>query len=345
MDYPLLDMSKEQVEAVKRFNNNKDIRFEKTTCLINFEGIDRNNVQFNCDNKDQQVLFTNDRYGFNLNTVLCKKCGLIFSNPRMSQDATNHFYSSDSYRKIYDFAFGEKLEEYIEKKFKIEFSQQKKIINLNSYYDQLFFDIINSSNIEYRSVCEIGAGAGWNLKPFKSIGKDVLGYEPSRLLSNFSSKKGVKVINGFVEDVNGEYDLIILRHVLEHFLNPIKEIMKIREYTKKYLFVEVPGCINKIPSIQNAHNVNFSLNTLNYVLNKCGFKKIFLDYCRSNEFIFALFEKINHSELFEYDNRSEVNRILKVYKKFCIKLYVRKILQRIHPNLEKKFLNIYKSFV
>ena len=50
MDYPLLDMSKEQVEAVKRFNNNKDIRFEKTTCLINFEGIDRNNVQFNCDN-------------------------------------------------------------------------------------------------------------------------------------------------------------------------------------------------------------------------------------------------------------------------------------------------------
>ena len=105
----------------------------------------------------------------------------------------------------------------------------------------------------------------------------------------------------------------------------------------------MPGCINKIPSIQNAHNVYFSLNTLNFILNKCGFKKIYFDYCRSTEFIFALFEKSDKKEKFEYDFSQEVNRVLKIYKKFCIRVNIRKILRKIHPNFEKIILNIYKN--
>ena len=105
----------------------------------------------------------------------------------------------------------------------------------------------------------------------------------------------------------------------------------------------MPGCINSIPSIQNAHNVSFSLNTLNYALNKCGFNKIYFDYSRSTEFIFALFEKSDKKEKFEYDCSHEVNRVLKIYKKFCIRRNIRKVLKKIHPNFEKTILNIYKK--
>ena len=168
-----------------------------------------------------------------------------------------------------------------------------------------------------------------------------MGYEPSEFLSNFSKTKGINIINGFINDIKGEYDLVIMRHVFEHLLNPVHELKKLRKHIKKYLFIEVPGCVNSIPSIQNAHNYYFSLNTLNYILNKCGFKKIYFDYCKSNEFIFALYEKSDKIEEFRYNCSNEVKRILKIYNKFRIKNIIRKVLKSIYPDFEEKILKIF----
>jgi|TARA_B110000438_G_C15692125_1_gene597252 2-polyprenyl-3-methyl-5-hydroxy-6-metoxy-1,4-benzoquinol methylase len=331
MDYPLLELSQQEVEIVNKFNNNSDLQFEKVSCL-------------NCNSSNQKVLFSNDRYGINQKTVLCINCGLIFSNPRLTKSSAEFFYKSDIYRKLYGSKTDIELEKYSDRKFQTEFSlKREENLNLNKYYNQLFFDIINSLNIKYQTVCEIGAGAGWNLKPFKQIGKEVLGYEPSKFLSNISKKNNINIIRGFSDDITGEYDLVILKHVLEHFLNPVEELKKIRKHIKKYLFIEVPGCINKIPSIQNAHNFYFSLNTLKSTLNKCGFKEIYFDYSRSNDFIFALFEKANESEDFYYNNSQEIARVLKIHKKFCVKRDFKKILKKIHPNLGKIISKIYKK--
>ena len=71
-DYPILKLSQNQINAVNKFNNNREIKFEKISCLI-------------CGSSNHKVLFTNERHGLDQQTVLCKKCGLIFSNPRMSE--------------------------------------------------------------------------------------------------------------------------------------------------------------------------------------------------------------------------------------------------------------------
>ena len=331
MDYPKEKLTKSQIEKVKNFNNDSNIKFEETSCL-------------NCCSNEQKTLFKNDRYGFNLTTVLCKQCGLIFSNPRMSKNSTDNFYSSDTYRKIYDSEKDEDIYAYANAKFAKTFSLNKNNkINLSNYYHQLFFDIINSLNLEYDSVCEIGAGAGWNLKPFQQIGKKVYGYEPSKLLSSYAKEKNINIINGMSKDIEGEYDLIILKHVFEHFLNPTEELKNLTKHIKKYIFIEVPGCIDSLPSLQNAHNVNFSLNTLNVVLNKCGFKKIYLDYCKSNEFIFAIFEKMEVIDEFKYNRNDEVKKVLKIYKIFCITTTVRNIIKKINPKLEELLLRFYKK--
>ena len=87
MDYPLIKLNNYQVEEINKFNNNSNIKFEKTLCL-------------NCLSNENKILFKNDRYGFKLTTVICKRCGLIFSNPRMTKDATDYFYKSDIYRNL-----------------------------------------------------------------------------------------------------------------------------------------------------------------------------------------------------------------------------------------------------
>ena len=318
--YPVIKLSQRQIEYVNKFNNNPKIKFEKISCV-------------NCSSANQKILFTNDRYGFNQKTVICKKCGLIFSNPRMTQNSADFFYKSDLYRNVY---------------------QEREMIEIiSSAYEEFeknpkrpFFDIINSLNLKYQSVCEIGSAGGLNLKLFQLAGKDVLGYEPSEFLSNFSKTKGINFINGFIDDVKGEYDLVIIIHVLEHLLNPIDALKKLRKHIKRYLFIEVPGCITKFSSIQNAHNFYFSLNALSHIVTKCGFKRIYIDYKSGhvNDMVYALFEKTDKIETYQYNYAYEVKKYTRIYYKYCIKIFIkrvlRKILRKINPNFEKKIVNI-----
>jgi len=319
MRYPILKLSQLQKEHIKEFNNNPKIKFEKIKC-------------FNCNSANKKILFTNDRYGFNQKTVICKNCGLIYSNPRMTEDATHFFYKSDLYRNVYE---EHGITEYITSEYEqIEKSPKK------------FFHIINSLNLEYQNVCEVGASGGQNLKPFQLIGKDVVGYEPSKFLSDFAKTKGINVINGFIDDVKGEYDLVILIHVYEHLLNPIDELKKLRKHVKKYLFIEVPGCITKFSSIQNAHNSYFSINTLSHIVTKCGFKRVHIEYKTGNvsDVLYALFEKIDEIKTHQYSYTHEVKKFTRIYYRYCIKIFIkktlRKILRMINPNIEKKIVNI-----
>ena len=161
----------------------------------------------------------------------------MFLNSRMTQNSADFFYKSDLYRNMY-------LDDDLDKLTSASWEEFEKNPK------RPFFDIINSLNLKYQNVCEVGAAGGVNLKLFQLAGKDVLGYEPSEFLSNLAKTKGINVINGFIDDVKDEYDLVIIIQVFEHLLNPIDALKKLRKHIKKYLFIEVPGCITKFSSIQ-----------------------------------------------------------------------------------------------
>ena len=329
--YPVIKLSQRQIEYVNKFNNNPKIKFEKISCL-------------NCSSANQKILFTNDRFGLNQKTVLCKKCGLMFLNPRMTQNSADFFYKSDLYRNMYN---NDDLGKINSEAWE-GFEKNPKILLAGGL---AYFDIINSLNLKYNSVCDIGAGHGFGLKLFQLAGKDVLGYEPSEYLCNFIKKKGMNVINGFIDNVKGEYDLVLMIHVLEHLVNPIDVLKKLRKHIKKYLFIEVPGSINKLQSMHPAHMFHFSLNTLSHIVTKCGFKRIYIDYKWShgrnidnNDMVYALFEKTDKIETYQYNYAYEVKKYKRIYYKYCIKIFIkrvlRKILRKINPNLEKKIVNI-----
>ena len=48
--------------------------------------------------------------------------------------------------------------------------------------------MINSLNLKYHSVCEIGSGNGHKVSLFQSIVKEACGYEPSKYFSDFGKK-------------------------------------------------------------------------------------------------------------------------------------------------------------
>ncbi len=53
-----------------------------------------------CGGRDFEPLSEKDRYGLYMPVVICRDCGLIQTNPRMTQESYNQFYELE-YRKLY----------------------------------------------------------------------------------------------------------------------------------------------------------------------------------------------------------------------------------------------------
>ena len=54
-----------------------------------------------CGEEDGQEIATRDRYGLPVRTLLCMRCGLLRTSPRMSAAFATRFYR-DFYRPLYD---------------------------------------------------------------------------------------------------------------------------------------------------------------------------------------------------------------------------------------------------
>ena len=247
-------------------------------------------VEVNCPNcraTNDQVLFDRDRYGIPWKTVVCRDCGMVYSNPQMDASSTVEFYASDLYRRIY--GSGHLLRDSTSM-FKID-----RVDRSRDYHRLTHYDFIMGSGIEFESVAEIGAGGGWNLIPFIEDGKYCVGYDYSPNLVAGGRQQGIDIILEDQRGLIGEYDLIMLKHVLEHVDNPVKQLRELREHVSAdgHLFIEVPGIVKKIPSIQNAHYHYFSERTLASVVEQSGFEITSIRSINRNGYILVLAKKSN----------------------------------------------------
>lgn len=299
-EYPINKLSKEQEIAIDSFRKelaNSNYVLENINCLI-------------CSQSDSKLLYINDRYDIPVKTVLCRKCGFIYTNPRMNEESTKKFYESDIYRSIYGGIEKETRDRY---QHRFQYNSGKKF-NVDAYStNESFFLFLKELDINYETVCEIGAGGGWNLVPFVNAGKIAIGYEPSQFLVNVGKENGINLHRGFIEAVRGEYDLVILRHVLEHFIDPLPALEQIRKHTRSFLAIEVPGIVGYIPSIQNAHAMYFSLQTLPKLLSMAEFELCNIVYFKSKNCILALFKRSNQYNEYSYDLKKELFLINKLY--------------------------------
>lgn len=79
---------------------------------------------------------------------------------------------------------------------------------------------------------DIGCGTGWTTKIYQDHGFAVTGLEPSKIRAGIARERyGLDIRNDYLENLSedaGRYDVIILRHIIEHFAEPDIIMRKVR---------------------------------------------------------------------------------------------------------------------
>jgi len=178
--------------------------FENISCCI-------------CGQNNFDLIAQKDRYGLYMPVVICKVCGLIQTNPRMTQKSYNEFYNLE-YRKLYGGQDKPNTNAFLD-----QYYRGKSICN---YLSSLFTLPTN----EY-FILEVGCGAGGVCYAFHEQGFRVKGIDVGEEYLNFGRKEyGLNLESGTIENIELEVkpNIIIYSHVFEHVLNPVKELYLIK---------------------------------------------------------------------------------------------------------------------
>jgi len=248
----------------------------------------------------------------------CMSCGLVCLNPRMDERE----YMEKLYRNYRKDLFGGYLANDVDvKEFynkPVESPGPKKVFsNLKRYL---------SSEAK---ILEVGCGAGETLMLFKQGGfRNIMGIEPD---SDGEYCKGLeescdiecysKSLSEFVQEIDGKkkFDCVILDQVIEHFVEPDKNLKIIHSLMAEngILYIATPDIykFNK-PFLQFAipHTFYFGHTTLETLLKKCGFRveRHFDDLIPTSMTLVA--RKEENIEPVKYDRR-EYARVLVYLKK------------------------------
>jgi 2-polyprenyl-3-methyl-5-hydroxy-6-metoxy-1,4-benzoquinol methylase len=210
-----------------------------------------------------------------LGTFGCDFCGLLFLNPRLSSNALNFYYTHQS--RIPRTSLEAKSPFSVLMDIQVDFINKTKSLN--------FCD----------SVLEIGCAEGFFLKKISNFNSKQKKLYAVELSKNYIQQAKLNIPNcrfydSKFEDANidHKFDLIIIRHVLEHLNGPRDTLIKARELLSDtgIIYIEVPDTFNIKPSINNffhhEHLSYFTKVTLNKLLYDVGLEPTSLEEFNGN---------------------------------------------------------------
>lgn len=83
---------------------------------------------------------------------------------------------------------------------------------------------------------DIGCGTGWTSKVYADNGFDVTGLEPSAIRAQLARERyGLNVVNEYIENSNlgKTFDVVVLRHIIEHFADPAVVLQQVKGLLKE----------------------------------------------------------------------------------------------------------------
>lgn len=293
---PSKKLTKTQWKYIQKYNND----FSKFTLEY---------VECECGSKNDYTLSYRDKYGLRSNNTLCLDCGLIRINPRMDGKSLGLFYE-EYYRPIYagyEYATDDFFNEQYKRSLERVYSFSKEFLKGDE------------------KILEIGCGAGGILKAFQDKGFDVEGCDLGSKYLEYGRNKGLSLHHGSSQSLvklNKKFDFIIISNVFEHMSNLKEELNTVREllHENGKVFIDLPGILHIQSShirllnvLQNAHNYNFSLNTLSKSVASQGFELLKGNeiirsvFIKTNNFIPYTIDKKHASKVLNYIEKSERN--------------------------------------
>jgi len=163
---------------------------------------------------------------------------------------------------------------------------------------------------EKAKVFEVGAGIGCTVKSFETADFQASGIEPNTDFNSYT--RGV--LHASVENINlydlqsdHSRDVLLLIHVIEHFVSPKRALTHMRGLLKDdgLLYIECPNVGAPFATFGRlfhfAHTYNFTHNTLISMAKSAGFEVVqrFTDH--DNPDIQILFKKAEVPENMDFD--------------------------------------------
>lgn len=218
-----------------------------------------------CGSTSVSVLANRSRSGHPLRTVICGRCGLVWTDPLPHNP--RDFYEDD-YRVSYKGSYSPKPK-HILRAGNVALSRYRKI------------EPLLSTSLE---ILDVGSGGGEFAYLLKTLGQNVKGIEPNKGYAEHSIREyGLDIQVGFIQDAKFQeesFDLITIWHVLEHTENPCDVLLKLHTLLKPQgiLVIEVPSieaiCQSPKSTFHEAHIFNFNVATLQRLAEKAGFTEM-----------------------------------------------------------------------
>lgn len=164
-----------------------------------------------CGSDNYEILSEKGTDGLALRSVICKKCALIYINPRMTKEGYGKYYEAEYRDKTIN---GENVNDFsCEQLFESTINHGKKLGELIQPFIPPIGDIL-----------EVGSGVGAVLTGMKSVLKrNIVGIEPSGQEAAYAESRGVPTHHSLMEDYNDQskkYAAIVTTQALNHFLDP-----------------------------------------------------------------------------------------------------------------------------
>lgn len=202
-----------------------DPEFERSTCLL-------------CGASSPIAVAEHGQFHLPTHVVVCERCGFSYLDPRWSKERYAAFYVHE-----YDTLYRPEIA--AQDDLRTRFVPVKQIIERLKERQLLR---------EPERVLDLGSGMGhaltylrenqWPNSRYEAI-------EPSSECIKHLRTNGIELVasdvySNWEESREGRYDLIIMRHVLEHFHDPLSVLRKVRQALAKdgLLYLAVPDALH-----------------------------------------------------------------------------------------------------
>lgn len=220
-----------------------------------------------CGARDARVVDTRDRDLQPLRTVICRHCGLVWTDPRPSDAAVAAYYARE-YRQNYKGAHQPKL----------------RHLHRAGVVAQDRFNRLHPVLADRHRILDVGASSGEFVYVLRTAGKDAIGIEPHEGYSTWARETlRLPVITVDWTQAHfapGSFEAITLFHVVEHLADPRGAIAQLARWLAPggVLVVEVPNveadCSSPRRRFHFAHLHNFNLPTLRALGEAAGLEVV-----------------------------------------------------------------------
>ncbi|MBK9163108.1 MAG: class I SAM-dependent methyltransferase [Acidobacteria bacterium] len=258
-----------------------------------------------CGSEDSEELSTVDRDKNYLRTVICRQCGLVWTDPRPNEAEIKQYYSKD-YRISY----------------KGTYTPKPKHVHRAGANAVSRFRFIKPHIDRDRTILDVGAGGGEFVFLLRAMGFNAIGIEPNEGYAAYArTKLNAPVECGFIQQQElapASLDVITLHHVFEHLDDPFATLGRLREALTEngIVVIEVPNveatCYSPLHRFHAAHLYNFNPVTLEGMARKAGFSVLRSVVSADGGVVTAIFRRSENESEFtpSAENYRRVRRIV-----------------------------------